>query len=156
MNPCSLVKAMLLFLNIEFTRVTFICKTIQVSRVQLNKTSSAHCIVHPPPPEKSLSIPVSPHPHLCSLLPTARSLSFWLSPHCCLYLCVKAHTLPWLVWLSGLSAGLQTKGSPGRFPVRAHAWVTGQVPSRRRMRGSHTMMFLSLSFSLSSPLSKNK
>ena len=35
---------------------------------------------------------------------------------------------PWLVWLSGLSAGLQTKGLPVRFPVRAHAWVVGQVP----------------------------
>ena len=39
---------------------------------------------------------------------------------------------PWLVWLSGLSAGLQTKGSPVRFPVRAHLWVVGQVPSRGR------------------------
>ena len=36
---------------------------------------------------------------------------------------------PWLVWLSGLSAGLRTKGSPVWFPVRAHAWVAGQVPS---------------------------
>ena len=49
---------------------------------------------------------------------------------------------PWLVWLSGLSAGLQTKGLPVRFPVRAHAWVAGQVPSRGRMRGNHTSMFL--------------
>ena len=60
----------------------------------------------------------------------------------------------WLVWLSGLSAGLQTKGLPVRFPVRAHAWVVGQVPSRGHMRGNHTLMFLSLSFSLPSPLSK--
>ena len=37
---------------------------------------------------------------------------------------------PWLVWLSGSSAGLQTKGLPVLFPVRAHAWVTSQVPSR--------------------------
>ena len=36
---------------------------------------------------------------------------------------------PWLVWLSGLSAGLWTKGSLVRFPVRAHAWVAGQIPS---------------------------
>ena len=35
---------------------------------------------------------------------------------------------PWLVWLSGLSAGLQTKGSLVRFSVRACAWVAGQVP----------------------------
>ena len=33
----------------------------------------------------------------------------------------------WLVWLSGLSAGLRTKGSLVRFPLRAHAWVVGQV-----------------------------
>ena len=41
----------------------------------------------------------------------------------------KMYTLPWLVWLSGLSTGLWTKGSPVWFPVRAHAWVAGQVPS---------------------------
>ena len=37
--------------------------------------------------------------------------------------------LSWLVWLSGLSANLQTKGSPVQSPVRAQAWVAGQVPS---------------------------
>ena len=46
-------------------------------------------------------------------------------------------TEPWLVWLSGLSAGLQIKGSPVQVPVRAHAWVAGQVPSRRCTRGNH-------------------
>ena len=35
---------------------------------------------------------------------------------------------PWLVQLSGLSAGLRTKALLVRFPVRAHAWVVGQVP----------------------------
>ena len=64
--------------------------------------------------------------------------------------------LPWMVWLSGLCAGLGTKGSPVRFPVRAHVWVAGQVPSGRRVRGNHTLIFLSLPFSLPSPLSKNK
>ena len=34
---------------------------------------------------------------------------------------------PWLVWLSGLSAGQRIKGSLVRFPVRAHAWVAGQI-----------------------------
>ena len=34
----------------------------------------------------------------------------------------------WLVWFSGLSNGLQTKRSLVQFPVRAHAWVAGQVP----------------------------
>ena len=53
--------------------------------------------------------------------------------------------LPWLVWLSGLSAGLQTKGSLVHFPVRAHAWLVGQVPSRGCTRGNHTLMFLSTS-----------
>ena len=57
---------------------------------------------------------------------------------------------PWLVWLSGLSSSLQTKGSPVQFPVRAHAWVAGQVPSRGCTRGNHTLMFLS--FSLPPPL----
>ena len=33
----------------------------------------------------------------------------------------------WQVWLSELSTRLQSKGSPVQFPVRAHAWVTGQV-----------------------------
>ena len=37
---------------------------------------------------------------------------------------------PCLVWLSGLSAGLRTKGSLVRVPVRVHAWVASQVPSR--------------------------
>ena len=32
----------------------------------------------------------------------------------------------------------------------------GRVPSRERVRGNHTSMFLSLSFSLPSPLSKSK
>ena len=43
-----------------------------------------------------------------------------------------------------------------QFPVRTHAWVVGQVPSWGHARGNHTLMFLSLSFSLPSPLSKNK
>ena len=42
------------------------------------------------------------------------------------------------------------------FPVRAHAWVVGQVPSRGHVRGNHTLMFLSLSFSFPSSLSENK
>ena len=33
--------------------------------------------------------------------------------------------MPWLFWLSGLSAGPWTKGPPVWFPVRAHAWVVG-------------------------------
>ena len=58
---------------------------------------------------------------------------------------------PWLVWLSGMSAGLRTKGSLVQFPVRAHAWVAGQV-LRGHGRDNHTLMLLSLSFSLLLPL----
>ena len=68
---------------------------------------------------------------------------------------VKEAVSTWLVWLSGLSGGLQAKGSPVRFPFRTHAWVEGQVPSGGCARQPH-MMFLSLSFSFPSPLSKNK
>ena len=64
--------------------------------------------------------------------------------------------LPWLVWLSGLSADLRTSGSLVQFPVRAHARVAGQVLSRGDVRGNHTIMFLSLSFSFPSLLSKDK
>ena len=46
--------------------------------------------------------------------------------------------------------------SMAEFPVREHAWVAGQVPSLGWTRGNHTMMFLSLSSSLPSLLSKNK
>ena len=63
---------------------------------------------------------------------------------------------PWLVWLNGLSTSLGTKGSPVRFPVREHAWVAGQVPRVGCVRYYYTLMFLSLSFSRPSPLSKNK
>ena len=62
---------------------------------------------------------------------------------------------PWLVWLSGLSIGLWTKRSQVQFPVRAHAWVAGQVPSWGHARGSQ-LMFLShidVSLTLSLPLS---
>ena len=58
--------------------------------------------------------------------------------------------------LNGLSAGLQTKGSLVQFPIRAHAWVAGWVPGGRHVRDNHTLTFPSLSFSLPSPLSKNK
>ena len=32
----------------------------------------------------------------------------------------------------------QTKGSLVKFPVRAHTWVVGQVPSEDHVRGNHT------------------
>ena len=69
---------------------------------------------------------------------------------------INCYIWPWLVWLRELGAGLQIKGSLVQFPVRAPAWVAGQVPSRGPSRGNHTVMFLSLSFFLPSLLSKNK
>ena len=53
--------------------------------------------------------------------------------------------MPWLVWFSGLSAGLETKELPVQFPARAHAWVASQVPSRGQARGNRTLMFPSFS-----------
>ena len=47
---------------------------------------------------------------------------------------------------------LQTKGLLVQLPVRAHAWVAGQVPSGGYVRGNHTLIFPSLSFSLPFPL----
>ena len=66
----------------------------------------------------------------------------------------KRKTQAWLVWLSGLGAGLRTKGLQVLFPVRPHAWVACQVPSRAHTRGNCTLMSLSLSFSLLSALYK--
>ena len=61
-----------------------------------------------------------------------------------------------LVALAGVAQwiehGLQTKESSVQFPVRAHAWVAGHVPSGDHMRGNQTLIFLSPSL----PLSKNK
>ena len=68
----------------------------------------------------------------------------------------KIFFMPLLVWLSGLSSGLKTIGLLVGFPARAHAWVVGQVFSRGQVRSNHTLMYLCLSFSLPSPLSKNK
>ena len=64
------------------------------------------------------------------------------------------------MWLRGLGVVLQSEGSLVRFPVMAQVWVAGQVPSWRCVRGNQsmflTLMFLSLSFSLPPPLSKNQ
>ena len=43
------------------------------------------------------------------------------------------------MWLRGVTAGLQTNGSLVQSPVKAYAWVAGQVPSRRHVRGNHTL-----------------
>ena len=100
-----------------------------------------------------LSIPLGfylfPHHYVSSVLRGSRCKHLCCS---CYFYAEEKYTIlnkiikkkiePWLVWLSGLSADLQTKGSPFRFPVRPpHAWVAGQVLSRGRVRGNHTLMF---------------
>ena len=56
---------------------------------------------------------------------------------------------PWMVWVSGLSAGLRIKWSPVQFSVRTHAWVAGQVPSTgHRSATIHGCVSSSLSPSL--------
>ena len=55
-------------------------------------------------------------------------------------------------WCGSVDSSLRTKGSPVQFSVRTHARVVGQDPSRGHVRGNHTLMFLSPSFSLPSPL----
>ena len=47
------------------------------------------------------------------------------------------------MWLSGLGIVLPTKRSRVPFPVRAHAWVVGQVPGWLGVRRSNQSMFLS-------------
>ena len=60
---------------------------------------------------------------------------------------LKNKTFPALAGVAQwVESGLQTKRSCVRFPVKAHAWVAGQVPSREHARGNHTLMFLSSSF----------
>ena len=74
-----------------------------------------------------------------------------------LFLCVsskwkvtKRQNWPWLLWFSGLGAGLQSKASLVQFPVRAHAWAACLVPSWGCEK--QPLMFLLLS----SPLFRNK
>ena len=55
-------------------------------------------------------------------------------------------------WIEGRPAN--HRGSLVQSPVRAHAWIAGQVPIRGHATGNHTLKFLSISLSL--PLSKNK
>ena len=42
----------------------------------------------------------------------------------------------------------------GSFPSQAHAWAAGQVPGWGRARGNHTLMYLSLSPSISLKIRK--
>ena len=49
------------------------------------------------------------------------------------------------MWPNGLSAGLRTKVLSAQGPVRAHAWVAGQVSRGERERQPHIAVSLSLS-----------
>ena len=60
---------------------------------------------------------------------------------------------PWLVWHSGLRAGLRTNGSLVQFPVRAHVWVVGQVPPVGAMWEATIHWYFSPSLAPSLPLS---
>ena len=64
-------------------------------------------------------------------------------------------TFPWLVWLHGLSANLQTKRLPVWFPIRAHAWVEASSPAGD-MQGATDLCISHTSMFLPPPLSKNK
>ena len=64
--------------------------------------------------------------------------------------------VPWLVWLSGLSASLWTKRLPVQFPVRACACIVGQVHSWGHARRQPINVSLSLSPSLPLSLKVNK
>ena len=71
---------------------------------------------------------------------------------------IKSTNQPWPVWLCGVGAVPQSERSQARFPVRAQAWAAGQAPGcghTQEATGpcvSLTLRFLSLSFSLPSPL----
>ena len=57
-----------------------------------------------------------------------------------------------MVWLSGLSASLETQRLLVRFPFRTHAWVVGQVPGWGCAIGNQSMylshIYVSLPFFL--------
>ena len=68
---------------------------------------------------------------------------------------IKKHELALAGVAQWVECGLQTKGLPVRFPVRAHAWVAAPGPQwGPHERQPH--IDISLFFSLPSPLSKNK
>ena len=68
-HVCIYISCNFFIFNLAEFIANWIWKTIQVYITQIDKTSSAHCIVHPFPPAKSLSTPVSP------LLPTSTYLA---------------------------------------------------------------------------------
>ena len=67
----------------------------------------------------------------------------------------KVYKKPWLVWL-WIEHQPVNQRVTGSIPSQSTAWVAGHVfPSTGCVRGNHTLMFVTLSLSLPSPLSKN-
>ena len=62
------------------------------------------------------------------------------------------YVYPWLVWLCGWVPACDSKGHQFDSWSRAHARIVGRVPSKGCTRGNHTLMLVSLSFPLPSPL----
>ena len=60
------------------------------------------------------------------------------------------------MWLSGLGVTLQTYTSLVRFPVRAHVWVSGQVPQQEACeeQSTHVSLPLFLTLPVSLKISK--
>ena len=115
--------------------------------------------------ERNPNVLLSPCPiydkHHCSTVQWVSFNSFYcisyLSVHHSIFYFLKFAFCPgWCNSVDWIECWPWTKGSPVWFPVRAHAWAVGHVPSWGHVRDNHTLMFLSLSFSLPSPLSKNK
>ena len=64
--------------------------------------------------------------------------------------------LPWLVWLSGLSAGLRTKGSQVRFPSQGTCLRCRPGPQLGVLERQSHIDVSPLLFLSPFPLSKNK
>ena len=66
-----------------------------------------------------------------------------ISYYQCALLSVLIRKLKYYIGLAGVAQWiehrLRTKESPVQFPVRARAWVVGQVPSTGHVRGNHTL-----------------
>ena len=97
--------------------------------------------------------------------------SFFGSSHSFLEVTVRPNIYPALIagyhtkvpcpgWCGSVDRGhaCEPKGRPSRFPLRAHVWVVGQVPSRGRARhnGSMYLLHMDVPLPFSLPLSKDK
>ena len=94
--------------------------------------------------------------HLCCLVfsgSVAWHLTWiWRKLSRCCFKCFSSALAGVAQWIEHRPAKQRVTGS---IPSQVHAWVASQVPNRGCMRGNR-LMYLSLSFSCPSPLSKNK